>query len=187
MRYSSENFSDFEFHDAELYFKDCENSNLRLTARYLNIHKEAEENPYDCDMETDCAEILLENADITLFETMEAYIYGYDGSEIGFEPRTVREGGEAADRLIDELKKGLSVNCVNVGSDKDGTFFERHLEQRFYCRDIFWESRHSVGRLPLKSMVRRFLKYAGKIEINFFVALRVSKNLTLSWQAMPFA
>lgn len=72
MRYSSENFSDFEFHDTELYLKDCENSNLRLTARYLNIHKEAEQNPHNCDMETDCAEILFENADIRLFETMEA-------------------------------------------------------------------------------------------------------------------
>ena len=71
MRYSSENFSDFEFHDTELYLKDCENSNLRLTARYLNIHKEAEQNPHNCDMETDCAEILFENADIRLFEIVE--------------------------------------------------------------------------------------------------------------------
>ena len=149
MRYSSENFSDFEFHDTELYFKDCENSNLRVTARHLNIHKEAEENPYDCDMETDCAEILLENADITLFETMEAYIYGYDGSEIGFEPRTVREGGEAADRLIDELKKGLSVNCVNVGSDKDGTFLSVTSNSGFIAVIYFgkavirWDDYHS--------------------------------------------
>lgn len=122
MRYSSENFSDFEFHDTELYLKDCENSNLRLTARYLNIHKEAEQNPHNCDMETDCAEILFENADIRLFETMEVYTYGCDGSVAGFEPRTVCEGADAADRLRDELKKGLSVNCVYAGSDKDGAF-----------------------------------------------------------------
>lgn len=153
MRYSSENFSDFEFHDTELCFKDFENSNLRLTARYLNIHKEAEQNPHDCDMETDCAEILFENADIRLFETMEMYTYGCDGRVAAFEPRTVCEGADAADRLTDELKKGLSVNCVYAGSDKDGAFFERHLEQRFCRRDIFRESGHQVGRLPLGSVV----------------------------------
>lgn len=33
--------SDFEFHDAEIAFDSFGNNQLAVTARYLNIHKEA--------------------------------------------------------------------------------------------------------------------------------------------------
>ena len=61
-KYISNNLSDFEYHDAcvkEGYIDD--NQHLTLKVKYLNIHKNIEQNPYNCDMEIDFAHIVFDD------------------------------------------------------------------------------------------------------------------------------
>ena len=51
MKYSSTRFDDFEFHDSELSFVLWDSSRLIVTAKYLNVHKDAAPNNTDTDME----------------------------------------------------------------------------------------------------------------------------------------
>ena len=43
--------SPFEFHDAELSLLSFDGNTLRLSVRFLNVHKGIPENPYDADMD----------------------------------------------------------------------------------------------------------------------------------------
>ena len=59
MKYRVENELDlFEFHDAEFSFISFEKNELVLSAKHLNIHENAAQNPHDCDMEIDLAEFV---------------------------------------------------------------------------------------------------------------------------------
>ena len=60
MRYRSINsLRDCEFHDAVWTLVSQRDGSLVGDVKFLNIHKDVEQNPYDCDME-------IENARITL-------------------------------------------------------------------------------------------------------------------------
>ena len=57
MKYRVENKLDlFEFHDAEFSFISFDKNELVLSAKHLNIHENAVQNPHNCDMEIDFAE-----------------------------------------------------------------------------------------------------------------------------------
>jgi len=52
MKYISANkISDFVFHDAVFELTSFKNNDLTVSAQLLNIHKTAEQNPFDADME----------------------------------------------------------------------------------------------------------------------------------------
>ena len=59
MQYRAENNLDlFEFHDSVFSLVSFDGTDLIVSARCLNIHKNTEQNPSDYDMEIDCAEII---------------------------------------------------------------------------------------------------------------------------------
>ena len=61
-KYISNNLADFEYHDALVangYIDD--NQNLHFELKYLNVHKNIEQNPYDHDMAIDVAKIVFED------------------------------------------------------------------------------------------------------------------------------
>ena len=65
MKYRVENKLDlFEFHDAEFSFVRFDKNELVLSAKHLNIHKNATQNPNDCDMEIDFAEFVFIGFDV---------------------------------------------------------------------------------------------------------------------------
>ena len=69
MRYSSTNrLQDFEFHDAELSLISWENNRLIVSAKFLNIHKDAAPNNADTDMEISEARITFSGFQIKEFE-----------------------------------------------------------------------------------------------------------------------
>ena len=57
MQYSSVNrLGDFEFHDAELSLLSWENDRLTVSAKYLNVHKNAAPGNEGTDMEISASE-----------------------------------------------------------------------------------------------------------------------------------
>ena len=69
MHYSSNNrLQDFEFHDAELSLTSWEDNRLVVSAKYLNVHKDAAPNNADADMEISEARITFSGFQIKEFE-----------------------------------------------------------------------------------------------------------------------
>ena len=97
MKYISKNrFCDFIIHDADFIFDKRTDKDLVVSAKHLNIIKTAEQNPYDVDMEIKCAIITFKNYSIlSLVDVVDV------------SKKTIYEGKEAEDKIIDELK-----NCA---------------------------------------------------------------------------
>ncbi len=69
MKYSSTNrFEDFEFHDAKLSFLSWKDDRLIVSAKYLNVHKDAAPNNTGADMEISDARITFRGFQIKEFE-----------------------------------------------------------------------------------------------------------------------
>ena len=67
MKYTSVNkLFDFIFHDSELDFESFENKELVISARHVNVSKNAPQNPEDEDMEIEKALITFRNSSVTL-------------------------------------------------------------------------------------------------------------------------
>lgn len=114
MKYTSINkISDFEFHDAEFDFISFENGNLVISAKHLNIHKNAEENPKSKDMEIKKATITFKNFYIKSIKKIEKYEKDEQGA---YHPSeyTYLKGDEALHMLLSELKHGLTIYSLGV-------------------------------------------------------------------------
>ena len=123
MKYLSLNRpSDFEYHDAALCLKNHENHHLCVTAKYLNIHKNIQENLYHYDMEIASAEMTFENIEIRSLKTMELYCFRDDGSRYLEEPQIVYTGAKAEEELITALKKGICLDCIAVSKEGDNEY-----------------------------------------------------------------
>ena len=72
MKYISINrLCDFEFHDAEFTLLSVD-KDLSVKAEFLNIHKDAKQNPYKTDMEIEAAEIIFKKFSVQSYETGKA-------------------------------------------------------------------------------------------------------------------
>ncbi len=110
MEYISINiFSDFEFHDAYFKFESFENSRLIISVRYLNIHKNTEQNPYAADMEIDIAKITFDNFQVKSFEPGRTWKQDKNGKLYTDEPQIIFEGETAKEKLLSELRLGTTV------------------------------------------------------------------------------
>lgn len=65
--------SDFEFHDVEITLDSFINNRLTVKANFLNIHKSAEQNPFQTDMEIESARITFEGFQIISYEPGRAW------------------------------------------------------------------------------------------------------------------
>lgn len=116
-------FLDFEFHDAQFNLKDCENDNLCVAVKYLNIHKSAKENPYEYDMEIAAAEIYFQNLLVSSFEPLRAYKLDDSGNLYTDEPQIIYKGSKAKEEFIAQLKRGISVYNIDICEDERGVFW----------------------------------------------------------------
>ena len=111
MKFTSTNiFSDFEFHDAYFKLKSIENNDLTISVQYLNIHKNAEQNPCDTDMEIEIAQITFINF---LFKSFEPGRGGWKQDENGTwytdEPQVIFDGETAKEKALNELQHGATI------------------------------------------------------------------------------
>lgn len=109
MKYTSTNkITDFNFHDAYFELVSFENKELKISAKHLNIHKTATENPESRDMEIKEAIITLINFDSPFFK---------EGDKTTFKPDGQREvtivdpvtGDDALKAFLQEIEDGLTV------------------------------------------------------------------------------
>jgi hypothetical protein len=115
MRYRIENQLDiFEFHDAEFSLVGYDQNELVLSAKHLNIHRDVKENPHDCDMEIDAAQIVLTKFEVISCEPMRAYQKDDDGNWYTDEPQIIYTGEEARNYFLREIKKGIAINCIDI-------------------------------------------------------------------------
>lgn len=110
MKYrSSKILDDFEFHDAEFTFEGFDNRNLVVTARYLNIHKSAEQNPYSKDMEIDLARITFQGIHFRSIKLGGARKQDEPGGLWTEEPQVIYEGKTAEEKILSNLRSGIKV------------------------------------------------------------------------------
>ena len=115
MKYRIENQLDlFEFHDSEVSLVGFDKKDLTVSVKHLNIHKDAKENPHDCDMEISLANICFQNIHILSVEPARAYRSDADGNLYTDEPQIIFTGKDAEKKFIRELKNGFTINCIDI-------------------------------------------------------------------------
>jgi hypothetical protein len=122
MKYLSKNrLSDFEFHDAVLTLESFLSQRLIAQAAYLNIHKEAMQNPFETDMEIACARLSFEDCTIKSYELLRALKQNENGQFYPDETQIIYSGDEGKEHFIEQLKKGITV--FDFGKKDDETFY----------------------------------------------------------------
>ncbi len=122
MRYVSVNkLTDFEFHDAEFTLESFENSRLTVKANYVNIHKNAEQNPHEADMEIDCARIVFTQFQLKSYEPGRALKQDETGKFYNTEPQIILSDDVGYSRLLEQLNAGLTI--YDLGIKEENTYF----------------------------------------------------------------
>ena len=113
VRYISENaLHDFEFHDAAFTNGSFADTCLTFDVRYLNIHKDAVQNPFDTDMEIDVARITFYGFKVLSYEPGRAHID---------DPPIIFRENEAVRRFVDQLNEQMDV--FDLYFDEDGFYY----------------------------------------------------------------
>ena len=110
MKYRVENQMElFEFHDAELSLVGIEGNDWIVSAKYLNIHKNTEQNPSCNDMEISRARITLQGFRPLAYEPGRAWKTGPDGTSHPVGPQIVFTGKDAAAKITEALQNHITV------------------------------------------------------------------------------
>ncbi|MBE6880119.1 MAG: hypothetical protein E7490_04695 [Ruminococcaceae bacterium] len=114
MKYISINrLCDFEFHDAKFTLLSVD-KDLSVKAEFLNIHKDAKQNPYKTDMEIETAEIIFKNFSVQSYETGKAMKQNEKGELYQDEEQIILTEFQAYNRFIDQLKSKTIVFDLGV-------------------------------------------------------------------------
>ena len=110
MHYSSTNrLQDFEFHDAKLSLISWEDNRLVVSAKYLNVHKDAAPNNADADMEISEARITFSGFQIKEFEPSRTWKTDENGNSYTDDPLIIHTGAIARSMFENELKNSITV------------------------------------------------------------------------------
>lgn len=139
MKYCVENQLDlFEFHDSSFSFVSFNGEELLVSVKHLNIHKDTRQNPYDCDMEIDCAKIAFKGFHSPSYEPGRTWKMGADGRSYPLGPQIIYYGQEAESKIIQELQNQITVFDFNKKDDAryyiDGLGLEPFFTMEF-CFD----------------------------------------------------
>ncbi len=122
LKYISNNrLFDFEFHDAVLTLESYIENRLIVHADFLNIHKDAEQNPFGTDMEITSARLSFENCTIKSYELLRALKQDENGQLYSDEPQIIYSGDEGRKHFIEQLEKGITV--FDFGKKDEETFY----------------------------------------------------------------
>lgn len=114
MKYCVENQLElFEFHDSDFSFVGVDNNCLSFSAKHLNIHKDAKENPNYYDMELGPAEIVFHNIEVLTYEPAPLCKQDADGNWHTATPETLLME-EAKTRFLNDIPEGFTVFSFDV-------------------------------------------------------------------------
>ena len=118
MHYSSTNrLQDFEFHDAELSLISWEDNRLVVSAKFLNVHKDATPNNADADMEISEARITFCGFQIKEFEPSRTWKTDENGNSYTDDPLIIHTGAIARNMFENELKNSITVMGIVLKND----------------------------------------------------------------------
>ena len=118
MRFSLTNrLQDFEFHDAELSLISWEDNRLVVSAKYLNVHKDAAPNNADADMEISEARITFSGFQIKEFEPSRTWKTDENGKLYTDDPLIIHTGAVARSMFENELKNSITVMGIVLEND----------------------------------------------------------------------
>ena len=118
MHYSSTNrLQDFEFHDAGLLLISWENNRLVVSAKYLNVHKDAAPNNADADMEISEARITFSGFQIQEFEPSRTWKRDENGQSYTDDPLIIHTEVVARSMFENELKNSITVTGIALEND----------------------------------------------------------------------
>ena len=110
MKYTSVNeLSNFEFHDAKFFLDIFDENRLKIKAEFLNIHKDADQNPHQIDMEISVATITFEDFDLISYEPMRKYIEDKNGELYTTDLYIAFMGDSARSNFLKRLEAGSTV------------------------------------------------------------------------------
>ena len=151
MKYASSNLlQDFEFHDAFLKYESFCNATLVVSVQYLNIHKTAEQNNYDKDMEIELAKVTFYG-----FRTKFYKVWLPTNAPCPDESQIYFEGPEAEKKLLAEFQSGTTI--FGFGALEDGIYYldastplfqsqfsfdSAVVEWDKYCNIAWYEEKH---------------------------------------------
>ena len=137
MRYSSTNrLQDFEFHDSELSFISWEDNRLSVSAKFLNVHKEAAPNNADADMEISEARITFYGFELKEFEPSRTWKTDANGQSYTDSPLIIHTDAIARKMFEAELQNSITV----IGIACDGGIYELGaggIDPYFSARFVF--------------------------------------------------
>jgi hypothetical protein len=113
--------SDFEFHDSYFKLKKYENDSLIISVKYLNVHKNTEQNPSNTDMEIKNAEITFEGFRLVSFEPPRTWKEDINGKLYTDEPLFILEGTVAKAKFSEQLNNGVTV--LEFGILENGNYY----------------------------------------------------------------
>lgn len=140
MRYSSTNrLQDFEFHDSELSLISWEDNRLIVSAKFLNVHKNAAPNNADADMEISEARITFSGFQIKKFEPSRTWKADENGNAYTNDPLIIHTGTIARSMFENELKNSITVMGISWENDiyELGAFgMDPYFSVRFLFSDV---------------------------------------------------
>ena len=115
--FSTNRLQDFEFHDAELSLISWEDNRLVVSAKYLNVHKDAAPNNADADMEISEARITFSGFQIKEFEPSRTWKTDENGKYYTDDPLIIHTGAIARSMFESELKNSITVMGIVLEND----------------------------------------------------------------------
>lgn len=118
MQYCSTNrLQDFEFHDSELSFVSWKDNRLIVSAKYLNVHKDAAPNNSGTDMEISEARITFYGFELKEFEPSRTWKTDKNGKSYTDDPLIIHTGAVARSMFENELKNSITVMGIVLEND----------------------------------------------------------------------
>lgn len=140
MQYSSINrLRDFEFHDAELTLISWEDDRLIVSAKYLNVHKDAAPDHAGADMEISRAIITFCGFDLKEFEPARNLKRDKHGNAYTDDPPVIHTGAAAQSMLKAELQntvRVMGIACVDGIYDLGALGIDPYFSARFTFSDV---------------------------------------------------
>ncbi len=121
MKYRLENrLEDFEFHDALFSLIHADNKKWIISAKYLNFHKNTEQNPSAFDMEIDDATITFTGISVFSYKAGGALVKDVNGN-IYRKEYILLEGTEAENKFLSVFENPISV--LYFGTDDNTRYY----------------------------------------------------------------
>jgi len=111
----------FEFHDSEFSLAGFDGKDMVVLVKNLNVHKYTEQNPFDYDMEIECAHMTFKGFNVFTYEPGRVWKTGEDGKAYPVGPRVVFYGKDAEDKMLEELHNQIFV--CDFSTKDNGTYF----------------------------------------------------------------